>query len=128
MAPLEERLKQQAHALGFDLVGIARATEADSFDRLEAWLSNDFAGEMDYMRRHAQARRHPDSVLPGVQSVVMVGMNYFFTEERVASSEALGQVARYARGLDYHDVLRARLRKLLDWLQIQCRDAVAAGW
>src|SRR5215470_15653938 len=73
---LEERLKQQAHTLGFELAGIAPATEADGFDRLRDWLARDFAGEMGYMHRHADARRHPSSVLPAVRSVVMVGMNY----------------------------------------------------
>ncbi len=73
---LEDRIKEQAHALGFELAGIAPATEADGFDRLRDWLAHDFAGEMGYMHRHAGARRHPSSVLPAVRSVVMVGMNY----------------------------------------------------
>ena len=76
MATLEDRLKQQAHALGFELVGIAPATEADGFDRLRDWLAHGFAGTMDYMQRHGEARRHPSSILPDVRSVVMVGMNY----------------------------------------------------
>src|SRR5215467_387669 len=73
---LEDSIKEQAHALGFELAGIAPATEADGFDRLRDWLAHDFAGEMGYMHRHADARRHPSSVLPAVLSVVMVGMNY----------------------------------------------------
>src|SRR5215468_8637315 len=73
---LEERLKQQAHTLGFELAGIAPATEADGFDRLRDWLAHEFGGEMGYMQRHADARRHPSSILPKVRSVVMVGMNY----------------------------------------------------
>src|SRR5262245_32849358 len=76
MPPLEDRLKQQARALGFEPVGIAPAAPADGFDRLQAWLDRGFAGSMDYMCRHAEARRHPAAVLPQVRSVVMVGMNY----------------------------------------------------
>src|SRR5206468_11532299 len=76
MAPLEARLKDQARALGFSLVGIARAAEADGFARLSDWLARGFAGEMAYMHRHAAARRHPAAVLPEVRSVVMVGMEY----------------------------------------------------
>jgi epoxyqueuosine reductase len=133
MAPLEDRLKQQAHALGFDLAGIARAAPADSFDRLTDWLGRGFAGEMGYMARGAAARRDPSSILPDVRSVVMVGMNY--KDERsggegqgaeLRSRGAAGQqtgvkgrVARYARGLDYHDVLRDRLKQLLKWVQEQ---------
>src|SRR5438067_5389968 len=126
MEPLEVRLKRQAHALGFELAGIAPAAPADGFERLRDWLSRGFAGEMDYLPRHADARRHPAAVLPAVRSVVMVGMNY--RAERGAGprektgagagaealghvpapapdafSRATGRVARYARGADYHD-------------------------
>jgi epoxyqueuosine reductase len=116
MLSLEDRLKQRARELGFELAGIARATNADSFDRLGDWLDRGFAGEMDYLYRHKEARHHPSSILPEVRSVIMVGMNYKPPRDqpRVGSS---GQVARYARGLDYHDVLRARLNQLLAWVQ-----------
>jgi epoxyqueuosine reductase len=119
MTMLEERLKRRARALGFEPVGIAPATPADDFARLRAWLDRGFAGEMDYMHRHAEARRHPASVLPEVQSVVMVGMSY---NAGVGSRESgvrriPGKVARYARGADYHDVLRARLNDLLAWVR-----------
>jgi epoxyqueuosine reductase len=116
MDALEDRLRQQAHALGFELVGIAPAAPADGFDRLRDWLARGFAGTMDYMRRHAEARRDPASVLPEVRSVVMVGINYL----RRGAEEGpprRGRVARYARGADYHDVLRERLARLLAWLQ-----------
>jgi epoxyqueuosine reductase len=120
MAPLEDALKQQARALGFELVGVAPATPADGFDRLRDWLARGFAGDMHYMERHADARRHPSAVLPQVRSVVMVGMNYLVGD---AGRETLppghGRVARYARGADYHDVLRQRLNRLLAWLQAE---------
>src|SRR5207253_7364753 len=76
MLSLEIRLKQRAHELGFELVGIAPAAVADGFERLGVWLEQGCAGEMAYMHRHAAARRHPSSILPEVRSVVMVGMNY----------------------------------------------------
>src|SRR5438552_13981118 len=117
METLESRIKGQAHALGFELVGIAPATQADGFERMREWLNQGYAGEMDYMYRQAEARRHPDSILPDVRSVIMVGMNYkpvasdqwpVAREENPASSSlgtshwplATGQVARYARGDD----------------------------
>jgi epoxyqueuosine reductase len=118
MDSLETRLKQQAHALGFDPAGVAPATEADGLDRLRDWLRCGFAGNMDYMERHAGARRHPSSILPAVRSVVMVGMNYKPADEN-DSPPGHGNVARYARGLDYHDVLRDRLKRLLAWLQFE---------
>jgi epoxyqueuosine reductase len=129
MDELEARLKRQARALGFDLVGIATATPADGFGRLREWLARGFAGSMNYMHRHALARRDPSSILPDVRSVVMVGMNYAASGGRqppvdphpqgadAPHSPGSGRVARYARGADYHDVLRRRLKGLLAWLQ-----------
>jgi len=129
MTPLEERIKDRARALGFELVGIAPATPADGFDRLREWLEQGFAGDMGYMHRHADARRNPSSILPDVRSVVMVGMNYGgrgpptpvgspFPSSVLdpRPSGLTGKTARYARGADYHDVLRQRLKQLLGWL------------
>ncbi len=117
METLEDRLRQEAHALGFELVGIAPASPADGFDRLRDWLARGFAGTMDYMRRHADAHRHPSSILPDVRSVVMVAVNYKPAGGQGCSRGGRGRVARYARGADYHDVLRERLGSLLAWLQ-----------
>jgi epoxyqueuosine reductase len=126
MTSLQSRIKEQAHTLGFELAGIAPAAEADDFAHLQDWLAQGFAGEMDYMARHADARRHPEAILPSVRSIVMVGINYNIQEknhleknpqESLRSSWGLGRVARYAGGLDYHDVLRAKLKTLLAWIQ-----------
>jgi epoxyqueuosine reductase len=125
MHSLEARIKEQAHALGFEMVGIAPATQADGFDRLAGWLQQGFAGEMSYMHRHAEARRHPSSILAEVRSVIMVGMSYAPERTDGSTSAAAedrslqprGRVARYARGADYHDILRERLRQLLYALQ-----------
>ena len=138
MAPLEQRLKEQAQALGFELAGVAPATEADGFDRLRDWLTRGYAGTMDYMHRHGEARRHPSSILPEVRSVVMVAMNYH-PGERGASAPCcekhradaprspMGKISRYAHGSDYHDVLRERLNRLLDWLRRERPDCLGRG-
>ena len=114
MESLETCLKQQAHALGFELAGVAPATPADGFERLRDWLNQGFAGDMSYMRRHEEARRDPSSILQDVRSVLMVGMNYYNGQPTL---DPVGRVARYAQGADYHDVLRQRLNELLDWVQ-----------
>lgn len=121
MEDLERRLKQHARELGFGLVGIAAAGPADGFERLRDWLARGFAGEMGYMHRHAEARRHPSSILPEVQSVIMVGASYGLNPDTRggASTSSSGRIARYAQGADYHDVLRDRLKKLLAWVQTE---------
>jgi len=153
MDTLEARIKARARELGFDPVGIAPASPADDFDRLRAWLARGFAGEMDYLLRLADARRHPSAVLPEVRSVVMVGMSYTSSSEfgvrsselknhdspsepsaqlRTPNSElrtpnGQGRVARYARGPDYHDVLRDRLKQLLAWLRAERPECRGRG-
>jgi epoxyqueuosine reductase len=123
MTSLETRIKEQAHALGFELAGIAPAVEADGFAHLETWLAQGYAGEMDYLARHAEAHRHPESILPNVRSVVMVAINYKASVLPTQYPALGGRVSCYAGGLDYHEVLREKLKKLLTWIQEQIPGA-----
>ena len=119
-AELTERLKAQAALLGFDRVGIAPAVSPPDHGHFLAWLKAGHAAGMEYMRRHAQARSHPDHVLAGVRSVVMASLLY--RSDTAVSSEprsGSGKVARYARGVDYHEVLKDKLGALLDWLRTE---------
>jgi epoxyqueuosine reductase len=129
MATLEDSIKEFARSVGFSLVGIAPATEADGFDHLQNWLAQGYAGEMGYMHTHAEARRHPSSILAEVRSVIMVTMEYAgptqqgdpkVNERRPQSDDQIpanfGKVSRYASGEDYHKVMWKRLNKLLSWL------------
>ncbi|HEY2910358.1 MAG TPA: tRNA epoxyqueuosine(34) reductase QueG [Gemmataceae bacterium] len=118
MASLEERLKEQARARGFALTGIAPATAADGFPEFAAWLDRGFAGEMDYLRKHRDARRHPEAVLRSVRSVLMVGMEYGPGELQPVPPLA-GRVAKYAQGPNYHRLLWDRLNDLADWLRAE---------
>jgi epoxyqueuosine reductase len=124
MTNLADRLKQQARAIGFDRVGIAPATESDGFDRLQAWLAHGFAGEMRYMSAHGEARRHPASILPSVRSVVMVSLSY---APASADPSGVGKIARYARGGDYHDLLRTKLKDLLAWIRGELPETQGRG-
>ena len=110
------RLKAKAVELGFDRVGVADAQTPPDYDRFREWLDAGRAAGMNYMERHAEARRHPDGVLEGVRSVVMVSMVYGESAD-APSQPSTGKIARYARGRDYHQVLRARLAELFDWLR-----------
>jgi epoxyqueuosine reductase len=117
MSTLEDDLKQEARRLGFDLAGIAAATDADTYAAFRDWLEQGHAGAMAYLDRHADARRHPKAVLAQVRSVVMLAMNYKPPIEDPQEPPPLtGRIARYARGIDYHDLLWRRLDELLAWL------------
>jgi epoxyqueuosine reductase len=73
---LEERLKAEALRHGFTLSGISPATEADGFARYQHWLDKGYAGKMNYLHRNGPRRKHPSSILAGVRSVLMLGMEY----------------------------------------------------
>jgi epoxyqueuosine reductase len=111
------RIKEHALALGFDVVGVARADEPLSVEheRYLAFVAQGMHGVMGYLADHAEARRRldTDAILPGARSVVCVGRRYARPEASVAADSALARgIARYARGQDYHVFLRKKLRKL----------------
>jgi epoxyqueuosine reductase len=127
MSQLSADLKSEAQRLGFDLVGIAPAVNPVGFSALQEWLDHGFAGEMQYMERRRDAYAHPEGVLPGVRSVVMLGLNYR-TEEPVDPAPAEGRVSRYAWGTtDYHTVLRQRLKQLSQFLKQRAPGSRSRG-
>src|SRR3954470_16625778 len=114
----EQRIKQWGRELGFDAVGIA-GTELDAEEaRLMEWLGRGWHGGMDYMARHGTRRARPAELVPGTMAVITVRLDYTPPEaadpQAVLDDPALGYVARYALGRDYHKVLRAKLQALAD--------------
>jgi epoxyqueuosine reductase len=114
---LTEKLKQRAHELGFDLVGVTDAVPSVFAEPYRQWLADGCAGEMDYLNRSLDRRFDPREILPGARSIVSVGMNYYTESEPAGPHDAV--FARYARGGDYHDVMTPRLRLLLEYLQAE---------
>jgi epoxyqueuosine reductase len=108
---LTERLTAVARALGFDLVGVARAQPGARAEFLHEWLARGYGGEMAYLARNAERRADPQRVLPGVRSVIALGMVYD-PGARAEPPVSTFRVARYAGGDDYHDVLLDRVRAL----------------
>lgn len=115
---LSERIKAQARALGFELVGITPATAPPNSEAYRNWIEQGFAGEMGYLERQVEKRGHPDRVLPGVRSLIVVAMNYRCPDaEMIPGDEHRGKISQYARGLDYHDVMKEKLLELLAFIQ-----------
>jgi epoxyqueuosine reductase len=110
---LTKRLLEEAQKVGFDPCGVTAAVEAPHTQMYENWLDRGFHGEMEYLRDHQPLKVHPESLLPGVQSIVAVGLNY-----RQENPPEVGKphIASYALGRDYHRVLKGKLRKLATWL------------
>ena len=117
-------IKQRAAGLGFDLCGIAPAGDFPELTFLPEWLARGYAGEMEYMSKSAARRADIRNVLSSTKSVIVTGTVYN-TERRgrVRDRQAdTVQIARYARGQDYHVVLADRLHALLDWMKAQQPD------
>jgi epoxyqueuosine reductase len=117
---LAAQIKQQARALGFDLVGIADASPSRYRQYYREWLDDGRAGTMEYLRRRFEERVDPAVYMPGARSVICVGTNYHVPLEPAAAGE--GRIARYALGDDYHDHIKSRLYRLADWIRSQVPD------
>jgi epoxyqueuosine reductase len=114
------RVRAWAGELGFSQIGVAGVDLSSAEPGLLAWLENGFHGEMAYMASHGLRRARPAELVPGTASVITARMDYLpATPEGWQAIEferlrrpAEGIVSLYARGRDYHKVLRARLQKL----------------
>lgn len=114
---LGARVRAYALALGFDVVGVARADVPLDVEhaRYAAFIERGMHGELHYLAEHVGERRRLDgpSVLAGAQSVVCVGLRYARSADDEAHDPPLARrVARYARGQDYHNHMRKKLRRL----------------
>ncbi len=123
-------LKSTALELGFELVGVAEAGRPKTFDAFRRWIDAGMHAGMDYLARRKDAREDLNSVLPGARSVLMLGVSYgkVLGEKQVAAAQLAG-VAEYARGVDYHDWIKARLKILSAkhrelFPEARCRGAV----
>jgi epoxyqueuosine reductase len=119
---LADTLKQQAQQLGFAAVGIASAAGSERLRlrtaALERWLAAGHQADMAWMAD--PRRRAVEALLPGVRSVVAVGLPYWVDAEQAPGSL---KVARYGWGRDYHRVIDGRLRALGRWLETQVPGA-----
>ncbi len=111
----ETFLKTTANALGFDDCRICRADEPwPASERLEAFVEAGHHGSMEWMETTLERRKTPTSMWDGARSAVVVALNYGPDHDPMRSLERTGEgnISVYARGKDYHDVLKKRLKQL----------------
>ncbi|HMA28391.1 MAG TPA: tRNA epoxyqueuosine(34) reductase QueG [Thermoanaerobaculia bacterium] len=108
-AGLSRAAVDSALARGFAAAGVLAASGPLSFDRYREWLEKGLHGEMTYLERDAAARERFDSVLPYTRSVLAVA--------RAVDGHGPGNVARFARGEDYHRVVRRHLKAVAEDLR-----------
>jgi len=114
---LRDWLGTQAAALGFDGLRITDTHLGPASERLNEWLAEGRHGHMEYMQRHADLRANPELLVPGTVRVICVSLNYlppdtnFDAEWQRLEDHTQAVVSMYARGRDYHKVLRNRLQE-----------------
>ncbi len=117
---LTQRLKARAAELGFNTVGIVPAVPSARLAAYMAWITAERHGTMGYLARPDRIIRRQDLnvIVPGVQSLVCVGRDYFTQPlpPEIAADPSRGRISNYAWQTDYHDSMTPNLQALADWL------------
>jgi epoxyqueuosine reductase len=112
-------IKDKARELGFDACGIAAASDHQELGFFREWLDRGYAGSMAYLERSAERRADVRRVVHSARTVIATATVY--NTDRPYSTESTdrgqAQIARYAWGDDYHEVIGARLEALLGWMR-----------
>ncbi len=116
---LTQKIQSRAHELGFALVGITPAERSETINRYRCWLENGYAGKMGYLEKHLLLKEDPRLLLTEAKSIISLAINYYTPHlpDTVARDPGRGQISRYARGNDYHDVIRERLLHLVVFIK-----------
>lgn len=124
---LTDWIEQQAAEQGFSAAGVAAAVSPAGVANLDQWLEAGYAGSMSYLADRRDAYDHPSSVLDGVQSIVMLALDYRTADPQPAPP-GYGRVSRYAWGSDdYHDLIHHKLKQLASAVTEKLPDARVRG-
>jgi epoxyqueuosine reductase len=111
-------VKKLAHQTGFDFCGISKAEFLEEeAPLLEKWLKAGHHGKMQYMERNYDKRLNPKKLVPGAKSVITLLYNYYPQKE--LPKEDNYHIARYAYGQDYHQVIKHKMRELIEGLRTE---------
>jgi epoxyqueuosine reductase len=116
---IKAALIEQARERGFDAAGVARPDAVPQAKaRLERFLADGAHGDMIWMATTAERRAAPAALWPDVRSVIMLGMNYGPDNDplEILKRRAVGAISSYAKGEDYHDLIKSRLKEIARWL------------
>ena len=118
--PIREAIRDRALACGFDAVGFAEARlDADARAGLREFIARGYHGDMGWLAGTVTRRGDPQALWPEARTVVVLGVNYAPEDDALALLDVpdCGVVSVYARGRDYHDTLKRRLRALAHWIE-----------
>ncbi len=124
-----QRLLARTRELGFEAVGIARVGPLEAQQRYEAWLAAGRHGDMHWLAndKHRGRRADPARLLRDLRAVLCVAMCH--PPDRDAARDArLGRIARYAAGVDYHQVMKDKLGALESWIRTELFPGSRSLW
>jgi epoxyqueuosine reductase len=129
---LKQLIKDKARQLGFVLTGVTLPDPPPHYAAFENWLAQGRHGAMGYLasERSRLRRADPRQILPECKSILVLATPYSppSPAKRGDGDEVGARVAAYARGLDYHDVLPARMQELVQFIEEQVRGPVKNRW
>ena len=114
---LSYQIKRWAKDFGFSSVGITNVNLSDDQRYLDKWLENGYQGEMTYLERNNSKREFPNKLVEGTRRIISVTMNYLpegYNGRELLDRDNQAFVSGYARGRDYHKLMRSRLKKLAE--------------
>ena len=124
--PIDE-LRRRIADEGFVLTGIAPAVDSSGYNDLLRWIELRYVAGMDYFANRIDAYRHPQGVLPGAKSLVVLAFPYSAASPKPTAGNH-GRTARYTwSGDDYHDVIHPKLKRLCRFIRETAADSNARG-
>ncbi len=126
---LKQSIKNKARQLGFALAGVTTPAPPPHYSTFENWLAQGHHGTMNYLaEERARTRRlDPRAILPECKSILVLATPYNPSSKEEGEGDK-GQIASYAWGDDYHDVLPARMQELVRFIEEQVRAPVKNRW
>lgn len=127
-ATLTDRIREKAHELGFESVGFAPLRPSDHEAVYRAWIAAGHHGEMAYLAREdaVAARLDPQQSWPELKSAIVTTMRYANSDDEQVPADR-GIISRYARGRDYHKVMKKKQLALLHWLEEETGQRLEAA-
>lgn len=113
---ISQQIKDHAASIGFDACGICEAEKIEVIEsnHYQEWIDKGYQANMDYMARNIDKRCDPTLLVDNAKSIISIALNYYPQEKQ---AESVPQFAYYAYGKDYHDIMKAKLQTLFDYIK-----------
>ncbi len=121
MTTLKQAIKEKARQLGFVLAGVTSSEPPQNYNIFEDWLNQNKHGTMQYLaeERSRIRRADPKQILPDCKSILVLALPYANAKFRMNAKRAEFQIAAYALGDDYHDIIPPRLKQIVEFIEEQ---------